>query len=413
MNSINLQDKTNNKYSQRPKDRAMPNPKQRQHSIMTKNQAIRLNALKKAIAFYLILSIVFSGCKKSTPTQAQTGNTETSGRKETNQAAADEFFQIAVIPDTQYYTSEEHGGTLDMFQQQITWIKTNRETSNIAYVIHLGDLVDHGEDQPSEWINAKNILYQLETPVTGLPNGIPYGLAVGNHDQTPNGFPGEGGTNNGYAKYFGKDHFLGRAYYGAPYGSSNNNDNHYDLFSANGTDYIVLYIEYNTPGDAEYSAAIEAAVMSWADGVLTTYASRKAIIVSHSLLRLPAGSNSDIQGGSGTNAVAAAFTYQGQVIYDRVKTHDNVFLMLGGHVSGEGFRQDTYNGHVIKSYLSDYQSRQNAPYSGETSRNGGNGLMRLMKFNKTTQTLSVRTFAPRTRANILETDGDSEFSKPL
>jgi hypothetical protein len=380
---------------------------------MTKNLMFKLrnlHSLRKMLAVYLVLVLLFSGCKKTTPAE---DNNAIADKKETNQAAADEYFQIAVLPDTQYYTSKKHGGTVDMFQQQITWIKANQASSNIAYVIHLGDIVDHGEDEPTEWTNAKNVLYQLETPLTGLPNGIPYGLAVGNHDQTPNGFPGEGGTNNGFAQYFGKDHFLGRAYYGAPYGSSNNNDNHYDLFTANGVDYIVLYIEYNTPGDTEYSATIESQVMNWADGILSTYASRKAIIVSHSLLRLPAGSNSDIQGGSGTNAVASAFSYQGQVIYDRVKTHDNVFLMLCGHVSGEGFRQDTYNGHVIKSYLADFQSRENSPYGGEADRNGGNGLMRLMKFNKTAQTLSIRTFAPKTGANILEADADSEFSKPL
>jgi len=87
-------------------------------------------------------------------------------------------------------------------------------------------------------------------------------------------------------------------------------------------------------------------------------------------------------------------------------------LMLCGHISGEGFRRDNYNGHIIKSYLSDYQSRRDAPYT-TNDRNGGNGLMRLMKFNKTQQTLSVRTFAPRPGPNILEVDGDSDFTEPL
>lgn len=83
--------------------------------------------------------------------------------------------------------------------------------------------------------------------------------------------------------------------------------------------------------------------------------------------------------------------------------------MLCGHISGEGYRRDVYkfnNGQdstVIKSFLSDYQSRPN----------GGNGYMRLMRFNLTKNTLSVKTFAPRPGTNILEEDADSKFTVKL
>jgi len=346
-----------------------------------------------------------SGCEQTALTEIVPVNNEVSS---TQQAVAeDEFFQIAVIPDTQYYTSLKHGGTMTMFQDQINWITANKLSSKIAYVVHLGDVVDHGDDNnATEWTRAKTEMYKLEQ------DQIPYGVAVGNHDQTPYGNPASPGTNDGYGTYFGKDHMSLYPWYGGAYGTSNNSDNHYDLFTANGVNFIVLYIEFNTPGSAEYSASIESAVMNWADGILNTYASRKAIIVSHSILNKPSGSNSDIKAGEGNNTVASAFTNQGDVIYNRMKLHANVFLMLSGHISGEGFRRDNYNGHIIKSYLSDYQSRENSPYDG-TNRNGGNGLMRLMKFNLTQQTLSIRTFAPRTGTNILETDADSNFSTSL
>ena len=88
--------------------------------------------------------------------------------------------------------------------------------------------------------------------------------------------------------------------------------------------------------------------------------------------------------------------------------------MLGGHISGEAFRKDTFNGNVIKTYLTDYQARQNSPYSGAKDRNGGNGTMRLMRFNKTKQTLSVITFAPQTNGSVVkEEDEDSQFTQPL
>ena len=59
------------------------------------------------------------------------------------------FFSIAVLPDTQYYTALRNGGTMEMFYNQIQWIRDNRKKENIEYVIHLGDITDH--DVPVEW----------------------------------------------------------------------------------------------------------------------------------------------------------------------------------------------------------------------------------------------------------------------
>ena len=96
------------------------------------------------------------------------------------------------------------------------------------------------------------------------------------------------------------------------------------------------------------------------------------------------------------------------------KQHSNVFLMLGGHIGGEGFRKDEYNGNIIKTYLSDYQFRRNPPYSNGKDRNGGNGTMRLMRVNQTKQTLSVTTFTPDSNGQVVhEEDPDSKFIEPL
>ncbi|ARS36001.1 metallophosphoesterase [Pontibacter actiniarum] len=350
--------------------------------------------------FFACLLISLSACKSDS-------DADPFPEEEAIAQEEDAFFTIAVLPDTQYYTSLKHGGTMEMFAEQIQWIRDNKQAQNIAYVVHLGDMVDHGDDANEvEWERAKTEMYKLEA------DNIPYGVAVGNHDQTPFGNPASPGTNSGYGTYFGRNHMQQFSWYGGAYGSSNNSDNHYDLFTANGQNYIVLYLEFNSPGQEKYSVSIESAVMAWAEGVLDSYSDRKAIVVSHSILNRPNGSNSDVKPGEGNNSVASQFTNQGDVIYNRMKLHNNVFLMLSGHISGEGFRRDNYNGHIIKSYLADYQSRENAPYDG-TNRNGGNGLMRMMKFNTTKQTLTVRTFAPRPGSNILETDGDSQFTEPL
>lgn len=142
-------------------------------------------------------------------------------------------FSIAVFPDTQYYISERHGGTLRMFGAQVEWVKDNREKENIVYVIHLGDITNNGLSI-EQWRRAKSIMYRLESPVS-----IPYGIAVGNHDSRYDSVA----STEYYNDFFGVEHFKGRPYYGGHYG--NNNDNHYDLISAGGIDFIIIYLEYD------------------------------------------------------------------------------------------------------------------------------------------------------------------------
>ncbi|WP_345211302.1 metallophosphoesterase [Mucilaginibacter gynuensis] len=294
-------------------------------------------------------------------------------------------FSIAVIPDTQYYLAQAQlGGNFDMFKAQIAWIQKNQVKENIAYVAHMGDITEHGDNPVtarSEWYLAKTALYGLENPVS-----IPYGLAVGNHDQHPSQYPVKG-TTNFYNKYFGVPHFEGRPYYGGHYG--NNNDSHYDLFSSGGVDFIVLFLEYDVFNEDQ------AGMYAWANEILTKNTARKAIVVSHSILHF--------NPVKGSNESPAPFNSSGKAIYEALKGNANLFMMLCGHVgdNGEGYRTDVYNGHTIKTFLNDYQSRPN----------GGNGLMRLYKFSVKKNELSVKTFSAYTNEN--ETDGDSQFTVPL
>ncbi|AYL94395.1 metallophosphoesterase [Mucilaginibacter celer] len=294
-------------------------------------------------------------------------------------------FAIAVLPDTQYYLAQAQlGGTFDMFKAQIDWIQQNQQKENIAYVAHMGDITDHGDNpitERSEWYLAKTALYGLENPVS-----IPYGLSVGNHDQYPAQYAVRGTTTN-YNKFFGVKHFEGRPYYGGHYGR--NNDSHYDLFSAGGMDFIAVFLEFDSHNEDQVQ------LYGWANEVLKENSSRKAIIISHSILYF--------NPVTGNNSQPAPFNAEGKAIYEALKGNANIFMMLCGHVgdNGEGYRVDTYNGHTIKSFLSDYQSRPN----------GGNGLMRLYKFSVEDNTLSVRTLSPY--AKLEETDADSRFTVQL
>lgn len=299
--------------------------------------------------------------------------------------AGDEF-SIAILPDTQYYTSEKHGGKNEMFIAQTKWIAENAKKENIKFVIHLGDISDDGEKFPVQWENAWAAMSILEKPQTDYPQGIPYGMAVGNHDQTKSQFPLTGKTDH-YNKYFGINHFKDRKWYGGHY--RDNNDSHYDLFEAGGVKMLVIFLEYDS-----YDEDIEG-LNKWAGTVLEKYADRKAILVSHSFIHFNAKTGTNEKG-------FPKFSKQGQRRIDRLKSYPNVFLTLSGHVgdNGEGYRQDGIAGNVIKSLLSDYQSRPE----------GGHGLMRVMTFSKSKDLISVKTFSPFTGEK--EEDADSKFTFP-
>jgi cysteine-rich repeat protein len=286
--------------------------------------------------------------------------------------AADDFAIIA-LPDTQFYSSGLNGGSPAIFAAQTQWIVDQRASRDIAYVAQLGDCVQNGNNggNDSEWLAADAAISLLENPLTTLlTHGVPYGISVGNHDQSPFGepvgSPPENSTTS-YNEFFGESRFLGRSYYGGHYGA--NNDNHYQLFSAGGMDFIAISFEYDTSPDP--------AVLSWADALLKTHASRRAIAHSHHIVNT---------GNPGS------FGAQGQAIYDALKNNPNLFLMLSGHVCNgsppniqpEGLRQDTFEGRVVTSMLSDYQC--------DTA--GGNGWLRILTFRPQENEIRVETYSP-------------------
>ena len=172
-------------------------------------------------------------------------------------------FTIVVLPDTQFYSENSGVGSIKTFKAQTDWIAKEWAARNIVFVTHLGDCVEHGDNNgnPVEWRRAADAMYTLEAfDATFLPSGIPYGIAVGNHDQSPYGSARPGSTVM-YNRFFGVQHFAGRPYYGGHLGKDN--DNHYELFSANGMDFIVIHLEYD---EQTYQKAI-----AWADDLLSTH----------------------------------------------------------------------------------------------------------------------------------------------
>jgi hypothetical protein len=246
----------------------------------------------------------------------------------------------------------------------------NAEAYNIVAVIHIGDITDRA-NQNYQWTIADRAMTTLEGEIRGWTDGIPYGVAIGNHDEDPNSSP-DGTTQ--YNQWFGIARFEGRAYYGGHYGS--NNDESWYTFSAGGLDFVVVNLKFN--------AAPDPAVLTWARRVFEAHPESFGILNSHYLI-----------GGS------ANFGPQGQKIYDELRDVKNVQLMTCGHVSAESRRTDTFEGHPITTMLADYQGRAN----------GGGGTMRIWEFSPANNELTVRSYSPT--QDLWETDENSEFTVPI
>lgn len=300
-------------------------------------------------------------------------------------------FRIAVIPDIQYYTAQVKGGKVEMFRDQIAWIRKSAADSNIVYVSCMGDNVDNstagGDPLEAQWQHVKDDggFYALEQRMPGYPEGIPYGLALGNHDQRDtvyhvgqagyHGTPGLSPVRNTsyyYNLYFGADHFKGKSYYGghANLIGKNNNDCHFDQFTVAGQRYIVVYIAYDNEKIYEDKSNL---MVKWADSVIRGHPNAKAIVVSHGLLK---GGPLDSKGQNPWND-------QGLRTYEGLKANTNIIMFLCGHVN-QGYREEIYHGHKIPVYMSDYQGGEN----------GGNGVMRTFRINTVTDTVSISTFSP-------------------
>lgn len=295
----------------------------------------------------------------------------------------EDSFAIVVLPDTQLY-SRDHP---EIFRAQTQWIVDNKDALNIVFVTHEGDLVQSYNSE-TEWGNASEAMSVLD-------GEVPYGVLPGNHDFRADNhyishlvritYPPRSAlrglatflpipddrawdASRHYNTHFPYSRYEAEPWYGGHHGDRNNNN--YQLFSAGDMDFVALHLQYD-PSDG---------VLDWADGVLDSYPNRKAIVTTHSLLEKD-GTRSSIGNG----------------VFDALKDNDNVFLMLCGHIGGEGNRSDIVGGREIHQLRADYQWRPH----------GGDGWLRIMTFVPSQERIYVETYSPY--LDKYETDKDSQF----
>jgi len=269
-------------------------------------------------------------------------------------------FTIVVLPDTQYYSQLYP----EIYVSQTQWIVDNKDDLNIVFVSHVGDIVQNDDIDEAEWQAA-------DTAMSMLDDVVPYGILPGNHDMQV------GGTAKFYEQYFPASRFEHHSWWG---GSFDNNRYNYQLFSAGGDDYVILHMQYCPTGEA----------IEWANGILAEFPTRKAIVSTHAYLLQDASHLKNCQDKSNGNVNGA------QMWRSLVKGNLNVFMVLAGHIPGVARREDL-EGRVVYQLLADYQ---NYPM-------GGNGYLRIMKFEPQNDTIRVTSYSPYLDHYL--TDSDNQF----
>lgn len=250
------------------------------------------------------------------------------------------------MSDTQYY-SESYPHILE---KQVNWIADEKDKLNIQYVFHTGDIVNKA-DQRIQWERADQMMGVLDN------NLVPYGVLAGNHDLL-NGKD----DYTEFTKYFGPARFKDNPWYGDEY---KHNKGHYDLISAEGDDYIIVYMGWG----------INQPEINWMNDILKQHPDRRAILAFHDYLY--------------TTGVRSPI---GQKLFDQVvKANKNVELVLSGHYHGANVKADEIDDdgdgkadRTVYQILADYQA---AP-------EGGQGYFRILTVNPKDDTIHFTTFSP-------------------
>ncbi|MFG1690702.1 metallophosphoesterase [Gemmatimonadota bacterium] len=264
----------------------------------------------------------------------------------------EEAFTIVLLPDTQYYSLRD----VDAYKAQTRWIAEKRQSKNIRFVIHLGDITDANGGQ--EWVNASTAHRTLEC------GGVPFSVVPGNHD-----YPDSDGPSRNTSRYnanFGPERFEGRPWYGGHRGTTN--DNNYSFFDVGDLKFMVVGIEFCPRQTA----------LNWANYWIGQYPDRRVIVVTHSHLKSDGGYNSCTWNDGNT----------GQEVWEElVKENENIFMVVSGHRQGSAHNVPDVPRQVYE-VLADFQDEPDE--DGEVH---GRGFLKTLTFQPTEDRIIVETFS--------------------
>lgn len=303
---------------------------------------------KRLLAFALSCNVLLAGCHSE---QSEV----------ITPSATKQSFTLAVLPDTQKYSRYSP----ERFNVQTQWIADNYQQQNIAFTVHLGDVVDLPKSE-QEWLNARAAMQILEAnPAT------PYSILAGNHDllsyQTAEvnnntDYDDQRQHNEPFLQHFPVS--LQQNNFATFKGADSTGFNSYHIFNGAGRDYLVLALDWR----------VSAQTIAWAQQVLQQHANMPTILTAHQIINVHDDGKTPI------------FEQHGSMLWQQlIANNDQIFLTFNGHHHGETEMVAKNNfGNDVYMILTDYQS----------GFWGGNGMMQTVVFNETDNKLSFKSFSP-------------------
>lgn len=272
-----------------------------------------------------------------------------------------EKFTLVVIPDTQIAVRSRP----ELTRSQMDWIVKNRTEKKIPFVLHVGDVVDWDTPELEQWVTASACFDRLDAA------GVPYAIAVGNHDTAavqPGGkaAPGDVRANlrvtASFNRFFPVERF--RAQAGRM--EEGKSDNAFYTFKAGGVDWLVVALElWARPAPVE-----------WANRIVSEHPNHNVIVITHSHLN-SRGEIEPRNGGYGDQSPKRIFeTF--------LAKHANVRFVFSGHVGGSAWREDLgEKGNRIIQILQCYQNRD-----------AGGGYLRIVEIDPEAGTAAASMYSP-------------------
>lgn len=303
-------------------------------------------------------------------------------------------FTLVVLPDTQTYTQLRNLN--EIFLRQTQWIAEHKESHDIRYVLHVGDVVQN--NSAPEWEVAKQAFLNLDDAE------VPYAISPGNHDYGPGGSAANRQTL--FNNYFGNDSEYGTQPSLGGFFEPGRSESSFHTFRVGEHDWIILALEWGPRNS----------VVEWADQVLRDHPDHRGIVITHAYMysddtrydfkkRGAAQSWNPHTYGTANDPDG---TNDGQELWDKLVSRHNIVFVFSGHVLNDGtgrLMSIGKSGQSVHQLLANYQS-------GVTgSTNGGNGFMRLVQVVPDDDIVHIRTYSPY--VDRYKTEPDQEFSLAL
>ncbi len=275
-------------------------------------------------------------------------------------------YSLAVVGDTQSLTYRYNNNAYkDALPNLYDWIVDHAAEKKMQYVIGLGDVTE--TDTDGEWTFAKNA-------ITKLDGVLPYSLVRGQgHDTVTM-------MNKYFAEHTPFTENLGGTFKEGSVASA------WQELAVGETKYLILSLDFGAPDE----------ILTWASGIIESHPEHRVIVTTHAYLDVD-GTTRDR--GEMHNAPAYALQEDadslgakndGDELWRKfISKHENIFLVLSGHISAEDVvinQRKGDAGNTVTEMLIDPQTMD-----GEYA--GGTGMVAMLYFSHESDVVGVEYYS--------------------